>query len=323
MVKMRFLLAVALLPALAAAAILPDAIGPNPRALSLKVANSVADQPIWNELGLKDSDTVQYAHTPAPFTVAAFQLADSTAALAAFEWQRPAASKPSKAALLAAETPGSLLLVHGNYLLRFDGYKPSKSELEAVFGSLQHVDRTSFPNLYLPDKGLVPNSERYITGPAGLQAFLPGIPAAAAGFPLGAEAQSAVFHSSKGDVTVVVFNYPTPQIAMKQLPEFEKSGLTARRSGPLVSVALAGAADPALAAGILSQVEYQAQVTRPEHIPTRWDNIGYLVITAFILIAILLSITLVAGLAVGAYRVYRRRGGRDPDADTVIRLHLQ
>ena len=199
--KMRILFAVALLPVLAAGAILPDAIGAHARAAALKVANRTADQPLWDELGLKDSDAVQYAYTPAPFTVTAYQLADSTAALAAFDWQRPAASKPSNAAPLAAETLDGLILVHGNYLLHFQGYKPSKAELEALFGSLQHVDHTAFPNLYLPEKGLVPNSERYIVGPAGLQAFLPGIPASVAGLQMGAEAQSAVFHSPKGDLT--------------------------------------------------------------------------------------------------------------------------
>jgi hypothetical protein len=319
---MRFLLVAALLPALAAAAILPDAIGAHRRVTS-GLRLKLADRPIWDELGLKDTDSAGYANVPNAFTLSAFQLADSTAALAAFDWQRPAASKPSKAAPLAAETPDGLLLASGNYLLWFRGYKPSKSELEAVFESLQHVDHTALPNLYLPGMGVVPNSERYVTGPAALQAFLPGIPAAAAAFQLGAEAQSAVFHSPTGDVTVAVFNYPTPQIAMKQLPEFEKAGLTAKRSGPLVAVTASAAANPDLAAGILSQVRYQAQVTIPEHIPTLRDNIGNLVINAFILIGILLSITLVAGLAVGAYRVFQRRGGRDPDADTMIRLHLQ
>jgi hypothetical protein len=307
---------------MAAAAILPAAIGGHSRQAS-GIQAKLADQPIWDDLGLKDRDAAQYVHAPAPFTVEAFQLSDSTAALAAFYWRRSAASKPSEAAPLAAETPDSLLLAYGNYLLSFQGYKPSKSELEAVLGSLQHVDRTALPNLYLPEKGLVPNSERYVTGPAALRAFLPGIPASAAALQLGAEAQSAVFHSSKGEVTLAVFNYPTPQIAMKQLPKFEKSGLAAQRSGPLVSVAVSAAADPELAAELLSKVRYEAQVTRPEHIPTLRDNIGNLVINAFILIGILLSITLAAGLAVGALRAFQRRGGRDPDADTVISLHLQ
>ncbi|HMD71286.1 MAG TPA: DUF6599 family protein [Bryobacteraceae bacterium] len=320
---MRLFVVAALLARLAAAQTLPDAIGGHPRTSFVKLARRAAEQPLWDELGLKYTDAALYASRPAPLTVSLFQLADSTAAMAAFYWQRPAASKPSTAAPLAAETPGSLLLVHGNYLLRFDGYKPSKPELEAFLGSLPNVDHSSLPARYLPDQGLEPNSERYITGPAGLQAFLPGIPASVVDFHMGAEGQSGVFHSPKGDVTLAVFSFPTPQIAMKELPGFAGAGLNVRRSMSLVAVTLPAAADPDFARMLLTGVRFEARVTVPEHIPTRWDNIGYLVINIFVLIGILLSITLVAGLAVGGFRAYRRRGGRDPDADTVIRLHLE
>jgi hypothetical protein len=323
MVNMRFFFALALFPALAGAAVLPAAIGLHKQISVLQPAHPAAVQPIWNELGLKDTEAAQYANQPGPFTFTVTQLGDSTAALAAFYWQRPASSKPSTAAPLAAEALDSLLLVHGNYLLFFQGYKPSKPELEAIEGALPNVDHTPLPNVYLPESGLMPNTERYITGPASLAAFLPGIPASAAGFQLGAEAQSAVFHSPKGDLILAVFNYPTPQIAMKQLGEFQKAGLPLKRSGPLVSVTLPAAADPELAAALLAKVQYHAQVTVPEHIPTLRDNIGNLVINAFILIGILLAITLGAGLFVGGIRAYQRRGGRDPDANTIVSLHLQ
>ena len=322
MVNMRLLLVLALLPCLAAAATLPDAIGGHPRAPA-STAAPLDRLPIWQELGLKDRETAQYAAVPAPFTVTAFKLADPTAAMAAFYWQRPASSKPSNAAPLAAETPDSLFLIHGNYLLSFQGYKPSKADLEATLGALPNLDHSGLPTRYLPADGLVPNSERYIIGPAGLQAFLPGIPASAANFQLGTEVQSGVFHSPKGDVTLAVFSYPTPQIAMRQVPGFAGAGFSVRRSMSLVAVTLPASADPDFARILLSQVRFQAEVTVPEHIPTRMDNIGTLVINIFILIAILLSITLAAGLAVGAFRIYQRRGGRDPDADTVIRLHLE
>jgi hypothetical protein len=321
---MRLSLAVALLPALAAGAILPDAIGAYKRHDPVVQLALPGSSDIWKEFGLRDTDSTSYIRPGVPFFSAlACHLGDSTAAMAAFYWQRPASSKPSKAAPLAAETPDSLLLVHGNYLLRFDGYKPSRAELEATLGSLPSVDHSGLPTHYLPGEGLVPNSERYVTGPAGLQAFLPEIPASVVNFRLGTEGQSGVFHSPKGDVTLAVFSFPTPQIAMRQLPEFEKAGLNARRSMSLVAVTLPAGADPDIARMLLGEVRFQAEVTVPEHIPTRWDNIGYLVINVFILIGILLSITLAAGLAVGLYRAYKRRGGRDPDADTVIRLHLE
>jgi hypothetical protein len=320
MVDMRFFASLVLLSALASAAILPDTIGAHLRASSVKPAISTMAQPIWDEMGLKDSETARYSPQ---FTVTAFQLPDSTAAMAAFYWQRPASSKPSTTAPLAAETLDSLLLVHCNYLLSFQGYKPSKPELAALLKSLPNADQTPFPNVYLPSQGRVLNSERYITGPAGLREFLPAVSPELAAFQMGAEAQLAVFHSPNGDVTLAVFNYPTPQIAMKQVAEFEKAGLLVKRSGPLVAVASSASADPDLSQSLLSKVQYQAQITVPEHIPTLRDNIGNLVINAFVLIGILLSITLVAGLAVGCVRAYQRRGGRDPDANTIIGLHLQ
>jgi hypothetical protein len=102
------------------------------------------------------------------------------------------------AAKLAAEMPDSLLLVHGNYLLSFASYKPSKEELDSLTGSLRNVDFTVLPALpgYLPSDGLAPNSERYILGPVRLQKFAPGdSPPSLAAFHFGAEAQLGVFHS--------------------------------------------------------------------------------------------------------------------------------
>ena len=57
-----------------------------------------------------------------------------------------------------------------------------------------------------------------------------------------------------------------------------------------------------------------------EYVPTRRDNIGHLVITAFELIGILLIFSTIAGLSFGGWRLFRRRKGADPDA--MITLHL-
>jgi hypothetical protein len=319
---MKFLLTAILLPSLAAAAILPDAIGACQRGAVSKPA--VSDRAIWTEFGLKGSETAVYRNGTARFTVTAWQLQDTTGSLAAFDWQRPAAAMPSTAAKLAAETPDSLLLVHGNYLLSFAGYKPSKEELDSLTGSLRNVDLTVLPVLpgYLPSDGLMPNSERYILGPVSLQKFAPGIPPSVAAFHLGAEAQLAVFHNPKGDASMLIFNYPTPQIAMQRIGEFQNlTGSVAKRSGPLVVIVLAPP-DPDYAEKLLSQVRYQAQVTLDEYVPTRRDNIGDLVINAFVLIGILLVFSLVSGFALGGFRALLRRSRHGEEADAMITLHL-
>jgi hypothetical protein len=319
---MRFLLTALLLPALAAAAILPDTVGAYQRGATSKPA--LSDGPVWDECGLKDSETAVYQAGADKFTVTAYQLQDTTGSLAAFDWQRPAGAVPSTAAKLAAETPDGVLLVFGNYLLRFTRHKPSKEELDGLTAALGNVDTTVLPVLpgYLPSDGLVRNSERYIVGPAGLQKFAPGIPPAVAAFHFGAEAQAGVFHSPKGDAPMVIFNYPTPQIAMQRIPDFEKlPGVVAKRSGPLVALVLSPP-DPDYAEKLLSQVRYQAQVTRDEYVPTRRDNIGVVVINAFILFGILGAFSVISGLVFGGYRALRRHGRHGEEPDAMITLHL-
>ena len=320
---MRLFVLGVLVPALGLAAILPETIGPYHRASTSQAV--LADRPLWDEYGLKDSETARFENGADKFTATVYRLQDTTAALAAFDWQRPAKSTPSKAASLAAETSDGLLFVHGNFLLSFEGYKPGAVDLDAVTQALRNVDTTSLPALpgYFPSRDLVPNTERYVIGPAGLQKFAPGIPPSVAAFHFGAEAQLGVFHSSKGEMTLAIFNYPTPQMAMQQVAEFEKlPAAVAKRSGPLVAVVLAPP-DADFAERLLAGVRYQAQVTRDEYVPTRRDNIGSLLLNAFILIGILLAFSLVSGLALGGFRAFMRRGRKGEEADAMITLHLR
>jgi len=318
---MKFFLLSLILTSLAPASTLPDSIGAYHRTSVSRPP--LDDQAVWKEWGLQNAETAAYENGKAKFQATAYQLQDTTASLAAFYWLRPAKSTPSGVANLAVETPTSLLLVHGNYLLNFEGYKPTLPELDAAAGELKNVDRTALPTLYLPSGNLVPNSERYIIGPATLQKFSPGIPPSVAAFHLGAEAESAVFHSSRGDNQVLVFNYPTWAISQQRAAEFGKlPGAVVKRSGPLVAVTL-NPPDPDLAENVLGQIAFKADVTLQEHVPTLRDNIGNLVINAFILIGILLCFALVSGLAVGGVRAWMRRGKENPDADTLISLHLE
>jgi hypothetical protein len=317
------LVAFLLLPLLAGAAILPDSIGAYHRtAVSQPTLNG---RDLWDEYGLRDYESAAYQNEAGRFTATAYQLQDSTGAMAAFNWQRPAAAMVSRAAGYAAETATGLMLVRGNYLLVFDGYKPAAPELAALADSLIHVDGTPFPTLpgFLPTQDLVPNSDRYITGPMGLQAFDPAVPPSVAAFHFGTEATFGVFHSPKGDLKLAVFNYPTPQIAMDRVAAFQNlPGAVAKRSGPLVAVVVSPP-DADEAERLLAQVQYRVDITQQDHIPTRRDNIGNLVVNAFILAGILLVFCIVGGLGVGGLKVLRRRGknGRDPDA--MITLHLE
>ncbi len=320
---MRFLLSICALAATASAAILPEAIGPYHRAAVSHPA--ISDRALWDEYGLKEAETARFENEGTRFTVTAYRLLDTTGSMAAFQWQRPAESKPSKIAPMAAETPDSLLAVHGNYVIAFTGYKPSADEWKELSDGLKNVDTTPLPVLpgYLPAEGLATNSERYVTGPVGLEKFAPSISPSVAGFHYGAEAQTGVFHSPKGDVRLAVFNYPTHQIAMLKAPEFEKlpGGALVKRSGPLVAVALAPP-DGDYAERLLSGIRYQAQVTRDEYVPTHRDNIGWVVVSIFVLIGLLVGASVVSGVVWGAVRTILRRGKPVPESEEMITLHL-
>ena len=305
------LLALILLPAALIGAILPDSIGDYHRTGTS--APTIADRSLWNEYGLKESETGAYQAGDSKFSLTAWRLSDSTGALGALDWQRSQA--PADA--FAAQA--------GNYVLLFQGHKPAPEELAALTGALRNVDGTALPVLagYLPVDSLVANSQRYVIGPVGLERFAPGIPPSVAAFHMGAEAQIAAFHGPKGDVTLAVFNYPTPQIAMQRVDEFSKiPGAVVKRSGPLVAI-IRDSPDADFSERLLANIRYQATITRDEYVPTRRDNMGDLLLNICILIGLLLALMLVAGLIMGGGKAIRRRLGKGVEEEAVITLHLQ
>ena len=303
-----------------AAAILPDSIGAFQRTKADPV--QLTDEALWREYGFQDGEKATYAAGGKEFTATAWRMLDATGALGAFDWQRPSESKSSVLAKLAAETATGVMLVHHNYLLAFEGYKPTNDELVALAESLKNRDGAPLPTLpdFLPTQNLAPNSERYVLGPVALEKFASVVPPSTAAFHLGGEAQVASFRSPAGEMKLVLFNYPTPQIAMQRIAEFEKiPQAMVKRSGPLVAAVLAPP-DANAAERLLALVRYQGSITLSERVPTRRDNIGDLIINAFVLIGALLAFCFVAGLAFGGFRYFRRRKGLDPEA--MITLHL-
>lgn len=320
---MRYLVAF-LLPVLAsAAAIWPDSFGAYHKVSTQAAA--LSDHALWTEYGLRQSESARYESGSKSFTATAYRFQDPTGALGAFEWRRSPDAKPSKVSKMAVATATGLTLLNGNYLLKFQGYKPESAELVRLIEALPQRDDSALPSLlgYFPEQNLIPNSERYILGPAALEKFEPRIPPSTAAFHMGAEAQLGAFHTKDGSIQLAVFDYPTPQVAMQRAPEFQKiPGAVVKRSGPLIAVIVAPS-DPDAAERLLSLVRYQASVTMSEYVPTRRDNIGDLVINAFILIGFLLVFSLVAGIAYGGFRALRRRFRKGEEPDAMIQLHLR
>ena len=73
-------------------------------------------------------------------------------------------------------------------------------------------------------------------------------------------------------------------------------------------------ANPDDAERVLSQIRYKAAISWSQYVPSRRDNIGDLVVNAFILVGVLLVFSTVAGVAFGGIRAISRRNRKDdPD----------
>lgn len=314
-------------PAFLSAAILPDNIGPFHKSGSTTPA--LQNKSVWDEYGLQDSEEATFENAGKTLHVLAYRLQDATGGLAAFQWQRPADARPdpklADLTKLAASTESREVVVLGNHLLILDGYHPTSEELSTVFRSLPRQEAGPLPTLpdHLPGGLLVPDSERYVLGPASLAQFDPEVSPSAAAFHLGTEVQSGVYKTASGEqLKMAIFSFPTPDAARGQqavLGNIPKS--IVKRAGPLVAVVFSPK-DTDAAEKLLAQVRYEASVTTGQKPLTKKDNVGNFMLNTFMLIGILLVFCLLSGLMFGLFRSVFRRGGETGEGDQMISLHL-
>lgn len=319
------------------AAIFPDQIGWFKKGPVTTVA--VPDQALYEEYGLDATEQADYSYQDKHFSATAWRMRDSTGAMALFESRRPPgaipatpgslaptpASKSAVAARLAVRTSDGVIFVYGNYVFRLTGTVPPAESLQPVYMGLPKLENSPLPVLMtdLPVDGLIPNSERYILGPVSLDRFEPRIPPSVAAFHLGTEGQLGTYRTSKGPLTMTIFNYPTPSIARERYDEFQKiPGVVAKRVGVLVAVTVAPP-DPNEAERILSRVHYDTNITLNEKVPVNdvKQKVNF-ILDVFVFAGILLLGCLVAGIAFGGYRTVRRKFRRGPDPEAMITLHL-
>ena len=124
------------------AAVWPAQIGSNALKSEQK-APIAADQALWDEYGLVSATEADYG----AFHATAYRFKDATDAFAAGQW-------------LGAT-------VAGNYAISCEGTCPAGTVLENL--ELPGRRRGDVPLVwaYMPSKGVVPHSGRYVLGPAG------------------------------------------------------------------------------------------------------------------------------------------------------------
>lgn len=241
--------------------VLPQSFGDwsvqQPVEKSVSSLTSGPDAPVMQEFGFKTFEYKQYSRRKETLDVTLYQMDDPTAAYGAYTYFRPVNMPSAKVTEYAAVSPTRALIAVGNFLLDVTGQRLNQSTeaLKALVASVQpRSDPRPYPTIsqHLPIEGEVPGSEHYFLGPLALQRFLPVSSGDWVGFSQGAEAILARFRKGKQEVTMLVVEYPTQQIAAKRYgamtpiihpipepPESAMSVATSLREADLVVIAFA------------------------------------------------------------------------------------
>jgi hypothetical protein len=281
---------------------------------------TVPDLPVWQEYGLEAAEQAQYPG----LKVTGYRLKDPTSALAVYQWLKPAGGRPTALEKTGVEWADRVFLLKGNYVLDFEGQRPTQQQVDILHVQLPRLDQSALPTLpsYLPRGAVIPGSERYILGPVALEKFYPGMPPSIAAFSLGAEAQVASYATPEGKLQLGIFAYPTPHIARDRALEYQKlPGAVVKRTGPLVAILLQPA-NPDEAEKLLAKVNYQVSITLNEKPTGIAGNPGDLLISIFMLTGILLGFTILGGVAYAVVlRSWRRWTGR-PEVEPMVTLRI-
>jgi hypothetical protein len=210
--------------------LLPPAFGnwiPSPTSSSQPITLEEAagtNAPIIREYGFEGIERREYTRANDKkweLTVTLYRMVDPTAAYGAFTFLRPSGTSSSdltKYAVLDDDHGLHAKFVVGNFLLDIHGNalaSPS-SGLDLLVKALQpKADSRPFPIIveHLPPTGLIAGSERYVSGPLALHSLLPVADGDWLGFSRGGEAVIARYKKSSQEVTLLIAEYPTQQLA--------------------------------------------------------------------------------------------------------------
>jgi len=175
---------------------------------------------VLRELGAQNAEQRTYRKDSRSVVVTVLIFKDPTGAYGGFEFLAQPEMAPSKLAEMAAISNSRALFTLSNLLVYVEGAEVGAlaADFPALLTALQPLakkDAGPFPNLslYLP-QGAVPGSRRFLLGAAGLEKLLPSGKGDWLGFDLGAEVEAARYPVAGREATLLLVNYPTPQVAI-------------------------------------------------------------------------------------------------------------
>lgn len=239
------------------------------------------------EYRVESAETRTYEHGGASFTTTVFEFGDPSEAYGAYSYLRTPDMVPANLTEHSAMSKSRALALTGNLVVEFTGSDIRRAENAMVLLVAEaggHAKFGIYPPLpqRLPRKDFIPRSDHYVVGPVALDQFLPLGKGDWVGFSKGAEAELARYRLDGREATLLIADYPTPQIAETRMNDFqtelgamnvgaEKGGnasggakgatpVYVRRDGTMVAL-VSGAPSEKSASFLLGQVHAQFDLT--------------------------------------------------------------
>jgi hypothetical protein len=184
-----------------------------------EVANYGGDPAIEREYGVKALDLRTYTLGKRQVQVVVEPAPDPTSSYGLLTFYATPYMKQPKGIQLTFGDANQFLMARGVNFIRFLRSKSAVSDNEyralLIFvGGTKPSERTMevLPRP-LPEKGLVPGTEKYLLGMEAAKRVLPAFRTDLIGFDQGAEVQLGQYQEGKGTSTLISIGYPTPHIA--------------------------------------------------------------------------------------------------------------
>lgn len=289
-------------------------------------AADTTDQ-LKREAGQTGVEWRNYARGDQKLGVVCQEFRDSSGAYEVYTARLSTRLNPSTVAPLTAAGNDELIALVGDRVVTVTGiHAASDSDLKLLLDKLkQPSGQAPLPPIraYLPDADMVQGSQKYALGPAGFDAALNSVNEGKysaitpeIGFSRGAEAMLASYHPASGkNETLILVEYPTPQLAEQQLKHIEPilkanadlSNATVERKNSLLSLVLSPV-NARSAASLRDNIKYGIAVTWNEGSHTLTDPPWLLVVkNLFLGTLAFCGVAIVLGIAFGGFRVLTKK----------------
>lgn len=281
------------------------------------------------EYGLVSGETADYAHGAAAggniLTATIYRMKDPSGAYGQYSYLRTPDMTSSDFADHSSQKANEAVILIGNLVLKLDGpiaHRDADDIKQLVSTLAAKSESGLYPTLpeHMPAQYRVDRSDHYILGPKTLDQFFPVAIGNSLGFTYGPEVETSHFKVDGQDMTMLLADFPTPQIAQSQLESLSKAfningsqpnatspALFADRTQTMIAI-VAGAQTSDEAHKLLDQVQPGSVLTWDQ--PTfqfKEPRFEVMVVGAFIGTGIICLITIVGALAFGGFRLAIKR----------------